>query len=180
MEKQKNNFCVILAGGRGRRLWPSSRMERPKQFIDFFGTGRTLLQTTYDRFQSFMLEENIYVCTSQEYVDLVHEQLPELPDEHLLVEPVNRNTAPSVAWAGRRIHNMCDEARVIVTPSDLHVVGDEAFAKDVLKGLDFVAKRDLMLTMGIRPTRPEPGYGYIQLGEPTATEGIGKVQSFTD
>ena len=180
MEKQKNNFCVILAGGRGRRLWPSSRMERPKQFIDFFGTGRTLLQTTYDRFLSFMLEENIYVCTSQEYVDLVHEQLPELPDEHLLVEPVNRNTAPSVAWAGRRIHNMCDEARVIVTPSDLHVVGDEAFAKDVLKGLDFVAKRDLMLTMGIRPTRPEPGYGYIQLGEPTATEGIGKVQSFTE
>lgn len=174
------NFCVILAGGRGRRLWPSSRTDRPKQFIDFFGTGRTQLQTTYDRFQSFMLRDNIYVCTSEEHVELVREQLPELASDHLLVEPVNRNTAPAVAWAGRRIHNCCDDARIIVTPSDQYVVGDEAFRNDVIKGLNFVAERDLMLTMGIRPTRPEPGYGYIQIGEPTVAQGINKVQSFTE
>lgn len=180
MKMQDNNFCVILAGGRGKRLWPSSRMDCPKQFIDFFGTGRTQLQTTYDRYAAFMLKNNIYIGTSQEYVRLIREQLPELPEDHLLVEPINRNTAPTVAWAGRHIHNKCDNARIIITPSDLHVVDDAAFQQNVLKGLDFVAERDLMLTMGIRPTRPEPGYGYIQAGEPTMAEGINKVRSFTE
>lgn len=162
------------------RLWPSSRSEHPKQFIDFFGTGRTQLQSTFDRFVSFICKENIYISTSKEYVHLVREQLPELPDEQLLVEPVNRGTAPSVARAGRRIHNACEDARIIVTPSDQLVMGDEAFRNNVLAGLDYVGTNDLMLTMGIRPTRPEPGYGYIQIGEPTLAKGIHKVQSFTE
>lgn len=180
MEKQSNNFCVILAGGRGRRLWPSSRQECPKQFLDFFGTGRTQLQATYDRFAAFIPVENIYVTVSIEHEQLVRKQLPELPADNVLVEPVNRNTAPSVAWAGRRIHSRCDDARIIVTPSDQFVLNEEAFREDVLEGLDFVDNSNVMLTMGIRPTRPEPGYGYIQIGEPTLAKGIHKVQSFTE
>ena len=180
MESNNRNYCVILAGGHGMRLWPSSRAERPKQFIDFFGSGRTQLQSTYDRFAAFIPEDHIYVSTGKEYVSMVKEQLPSLADDRLLVEPVNRNTAPSVARAGRRIHNLSDDACIIVTPSDQLVMNDEAFRQDVLNGLDFVASRDLMLTMGIRPSRPEPGYGYIQIGEPTVAQGIHKVQSFTE
>ena len=180
MQFLKNNFCVILCGGRGLRLWPTSRQERPKQFLDFFGTGRTQLQATFDRFAQFILPDNIYVCTSREYEHLVREQLPELPESHVLVEPVVRNTAPSVAWAGRRIHRLCADARIIVTPSDQFVVGDERYRDNVLEALDFVGRHDLMLTMGVRPTRPEPGYGYIQMGETTSSDHIFKVQSFTE
>lgn len=173
-------FCVILAGGKGRRLWPSSRVERPKQFLDFFGTGRTLLQQTFDRFKQFIPTDHIYVNTEQEYAQLVCEQLPEIDQEHVLVEPVSRNTAPAVAWAGRRIHRHGDNACIVVTPADQLVIGDEAFQRNVLEGLDFVSKNNIMLTMGIRPTRPEPGYGYIQMGEPTLAKGINRVTSFTE
>ena len=103
MEKTKSNYCVILAGGKGRRLWPSSREDRPKQFIDFFGTGRTQLQTTFDRFSKIIPLENIFICTCQEYLSLVKEQVPDIDERNILVEPINRNTAPSVAWANMRI-----------------------------------------------------------------------------
>lgn len=178
--KNKDYFCVILAGGKGRRLWPTSRTDLPKQFIDFFGTGRTLIQQSYDRFKRFIPEENIYVSTEHEYVSLVKEQLPMLDSEHLLVEPVNRNTAPAVAWAGRRIHRNGDNSCIVVTPADQLIIGEEAFERDILEGLDFVSKNQIMLTMGIKPTRPEPGYGYIQMGEPTLARGINKVMSFTE
>lgn len=174
------NYCVILAGGKGRRLWPSSRLERPKQFMDFFGCGRSLLQQTYDRFVQFMPNDHIYVCTSKEHLGRVRQQLPDLPADHVLAEPVNRNTAPSVAWAGRRIHRESDDARIIITPSDQLVLDEERFRRNVLDALDYVADNDILLTMGIQPTRPEPGYGYIQMGEPTLAEGISKVQSFTE
>ncbi|MBR2233927.1 MAG: mannose-1-phosphate guanylyltransferase [Prevotella sp.] len=180
MEIQPNNYCIILAGGRGKRLWPSSRMEKPKQFVDFFGTGRTQLQSTYDRMMAFIPKENIYVCTCENFTALTHEQLPDLPIDNIFEEPVNRNTAPSVAWAGVRIYRRDKEARVIVVPSDQFIVGDDCFRECVLGGLDFVAQNDLMLTMGVKPTRPEPGYGYIQMGESTLTTGICKVQSFTE
>ena len=180
MEIQSNNFCVILAGGRGKRLWPSSRKMCPKQFVDFFGTGRTQLQSTYDRMVNILSKENIYICTSEQYADLARQQLPDVPAENVMVEPVNRNTAPSVAWAGVRIHRQCEDARVIIVPSDQYIVGEEKFRESVVRGLDFVAENDIILTMGIQPTRPEPGYGYIQMGEPTLTEGINKVQSFTE
>ena len=180
MEKRSDNFCVILAGGKGKRLWPSSRIERPKQFIDFFGTGRTQLQTTFDRMCKIVPAENIFVCTSHEYTPLVREQLPELKGENMLSEPVNRNTAPSVAWAGARIHRLCEDARIIVVPSDQFIVGEEAFIRNVITGLDYIAEHDIMLTMGIQPTRPEPGYGYIQMGDATLMPGISKVQSFTE
>ena len=180
MENPSNNYCIILAAGRGMRLWPSSRKAKPKQFIDFFGTGRTQLQSTFDRMAAIVPADNIYVCTNMEYADLVHEQLPELPEEHMLTEPVNRNTAPAVAWAGVTIHRRCEDARVIVVPSDQFIVGEDKFKANVLEGLDFVGDNSIMLTMGIRPTRPEPGYGYIQMGEPTLVPGISKVLSFTE
>jgi len=180
MESFHPNYCVILAGGKGRRLWPSSRIEKPKQFLDFFGTGRTLLQQTFDRFSRFIPQGHIYICTTREYLPLVHEQLPTIDEEHVLVEPVNRNTAPTVAWAGHRIHRESDDARIVVTPADQLVIDDQAFERNMLEGLAFVGQNDIILTMGIRPSRPEPGYGYIQVGEPTLSSGINKVQSFTE
>lgn len=180
MEKNTNNYCLILAGGRGRRLWPYSRDKRPKQFIDFFGCGRSQLQSTYDRFASILPKENILVCTNCDYIDLVREQLPEVEDCNLFAEPVNRNTAPSVAWAVTHILKRNGKANVIVTPSDLFVLNEQIFDENVLRGLEYVAAHDDILTMGVKPTRPEPGYGYIQAGDATETDGVFRVQSFTE
>ncbi|MBP5339681.1 MAG: mannose-1-phosphate guanylyltransferase [Prevotella sp.] len=180
MSNLNNNYCIILAGGRGKRLWPSSRQEHPKQFVDFFGTGRTQLQSTFDRISGIIPNDHIYICTCKEFEPLVHAQLPDIDERHVLCEPVNRNTAPAVAWAGVRIHRECSDASVLVVPSDQLIVDDAAFRRCVEEGLDFVAKTDIILTMGIRPTRPEPGYGYIQMGEPSLYAGISKVQSFTE
>ncbi len=161
-------------------MWPSSRMERPKQFIDFFGTGRSLLQQTYDRMARIIPADHIYVATSHEFLGRVRQQLPEVPAEHVLAEPICRNTAPAIAWAGRRIHRESDYARIIAVPADQLILDEQAFAQNVLDGLDFTAENDIILTMGIKPSRPEPGYGYIQIGEPTLAAGIHKVQSFTE
>lgn len=180
MDMNNANYCVILAGGRGRRLWPYSRKNEPKQFLDFFGCGRTLLQSTFDRFARIMPKENIYVCTNAEFAGTVAEQLPDLPAANIIAEPVSRNTAPSVALADVLIYKRDADARVIITPSDMLVMNDEAFTSNVLQGLDFVAESDMLLTMGVKPTRPEPGYGYIQAGEPTGAAGVYKVQSFTE
>ncbi len=179
MTSTNNNYCVILAGGKGRRLWPVSREERPKQFIDFFGTGRTQLQSTYDRFARIVPKENIYVNTNESCAALVHEMLPDLPPGNLLAEPIHRNTAPSAAWCIHRIMKLNPDANIVITPSDQVVFGDEAFSRNVNEGLEFVASHDCLLTMGVRPTRPEPGYGYIQLGEPVSGE-VYRVQSFTE
>lgn len=180
MNMNNANYCVILAGGRGRRLWPYSRKNEPKQFLDFFGCGRTLLQSTFDRFSRIMPKENIYVCTNAEFSDTVAEQLPDVPAGNIIAEPVSRNTAPCVTLASVQIYQRDTNARVIITPSDMLVMNDEAFATNILHGLDFVADNELLLTMGVKPTRPEPGYGYIQVGEPTGTAGVYKVQSFTE
>ncbi|UKK51163.1 NTP transferase domain-containing protein [Prevotella sp. E13-17] len=180
MKKNSHNYCVILAGGRGKRLWPTSRTEHPKQFIDFFGTGKTLLQATFDRMAALLPKENIFVCTCREYDKLVHEQLCDLDDDHILYEPVNRNTAPAVAWAGVMIHRCCQDARIVVIPADQMIFNEEAFGKDITDGLDFAAGKDFILTMGIKPSRPEPGYGYIQMGDHTLKDNIYKVQSFTE
>lgn len=180
MEISEKHFGIILAGGRGRRLWPCSREQKPKQFIDFFGTGRTQLQQAYDHLIRLIPRANIYVSTQVEYAHWVSEQLPELPSDNILAEPVARNTAPSVAWAAYRISHVCPDARVIIIPSDQAVIGDDAFRRDVLNCLDFVGKKDCLIAMGVKPTRPEPGYGYIQMGEETETEGLYRVQSFTE
>ena len=176
----KNNYCVILAGGRGRRLWPYSREKHPKQFVDIFGTGRTQLQSTYDRFCKILPKENIFICTNMDFAGLVKEQLPDIPEYNMIYEPVNRNTAPCVAWAVMKINVINENACVIITPSDELVVNEEAFIENVSEGLATVATDDIMLTLGVPPSRPEPGYGYIQLGETYGNNGIYKVQSFTE
>ena len=180
MNVNKNNYCVILAGGKGRRLWPCSRENSPKQFLDFFSTGRTLLQQTYDRMCKFIPAENIYVSTNQEYTHFVKEQLPQLPDDNLMSEPIFRNTAPSVAWATYRINHRDTDARIVVVPSDQTVFKDDVFADNITEGLDFVGQNNCLLTMGVKPTRPEPGYGYIQKGDAVKNEHVFKVKSFTE
>lgn len=174
-----NNYCLILAGGKGRRLWPCSRENHPKQFIDFFGTGRTQLQQTYDRMSKFILPGHILVNTNISYLDLVLQQLPELPREYVMPEPIHRNTTPSIAWAAHRIMHLNPQANLIVVPSDQLITDEEAFKNDVLEGLDFVARHQTLLTMGIKPTRPEPGYGYIQMAENVDHE-VYKVKTFTE
>ena len=180
MTTTQNNYCVILAGGRGRRLWPSSRNNYPKQFIDFFGVGRTQLQQTFDRFSQILPKENIYINTSRDYLDIVREQLPEVSLDHIMAEPIHRNTAPSVAWAVHRISMFDPRANLIVSPSDQSIINEEAFHRDITEGLLFIEKNDALLTMGVSPTRPEPGYGYIQKGVYTGQNDIYKVQAFTE
>ncbi len=176
----KRNFCVILAGGRGRRLWPCSRNLYPKQFIDFFGTGRTQLQETYDRFAKLLPKENIYICTCKEYLVQAREQLPEIPERNILVEPVHRNTAPSVAWANMRILRENPDANIIITPSDQMVLHEDAFVKSLENGIAYVSENNVLLVMGVKPTRPEPGYGYIQLGDQSSELDVYRVKSFTE
>ena len=180
MEIDNKNYCVILAGGMGRRLWPTSRKSYPKQFIDFFGTGRTKLQATYDRFSRLLPTQNIYICTCKEYLPLVKEQLPDLTDLNILVEPVHRNTAPSVAWANMRIKRINPQANIIITPSDQMVLNEEKFQRSIETGINYVSENNVLLAMGVRPTRPEPGYGYIQLGDQSCKPDVFCVKSFTE
>lgn len=174
-----NRYCVIMCGGIGSRFWPYSRTERPKQFIDFFGTGRSLLQMTYDRIVRYVRPENIIAVTNRSYAALVSEQLPQLLPENILLEPARRNTAPCVAWASRHIAARNADASVIVVPSDHLITREEQFADAVLEGFDFVENNDALLTLGITPTRPETGYGYIQVGKPVCGN-IRKVKTFTE
>ncbi len=175
----KNNFCVILAGGIGTRLWPSSRMQKPKQFIDFLGTGETLLQATYRRFGKFIDKDNIFVVSNESYKDLVQEQLPALDENNLLLEPMRRNTVPSVTWAAFEICHRNPNACIVVSPADQLITNEEKFEDDLIVGLDYVSRHKRLLTIGIVPTRPETAYGYIQMAEKMDND-IFKVQSFTE
>ncbi len=177
---ENNDFCVILAGGRGRRLWPASRNEHPKQFMDFFGTGKTMLQTTFNRFANILPKENIYICTCKEYLELVKEQLPEVPEINIMLEPIHRNTAPSVAWAAMRILQRNSDANIIISPSDQLVLDEGAFNHSMSVGVTYVSENDVLLAMGVKPTRPEPGYGYIQIGDLSCKPEVFKVKSFTE
>ena len=180
----KNIFCVIMAGGIGSRFWPLSKTKRPKQFLDILGTGRTLLQQTYDRFIKLMPPEQIFVVSNLEYNELIVEQLPGLPEENILLEPLRRNTAPCIDYANFRIHRKNPEAKVVVAPSDHLIIKEEEFLRLVKQGLDFVASNHALLTMGIVPSRPETGYGYIQsIGRKVKgyeSTGLRKVKTFTE
>ena len=162
---ENNNYCVIMAGGIGSRFWPYSRKSKPKQFLDFFGMGRTLLQQTFDRYSKIVPEENIFVATNSQYKDLVKEQLPQLNQEQILLEPTRRNTAPCVAWASAHISKMEPDANIIVAPADHLILKEGEFIEAIMKGLDFVAQSPQLLTLGIKPNRPETGYGYIQVAD---------------
>lgn len=172
-------YCVIMCGGIGSRFWPVSRTGRPKQFLDFLGTGRTLLQMTFDRIVPLVPAENILVVTNADYAPLIAEQLPELKPEQILLEPARRNTAPCIAWAARHVLARDPEASMIVTPSDHLVTRERVFHEAVERGFEFVESHEALLTLGIKPSRPETGYGYIQLGE-RETDGINRVKTFTE
>lgn len=166
---QSNNHLVIMAGGVGSRFWPMSTTEHPKQFIDVLGVGRTLLQLTYDRFSGVVLSDNVWVVTNQKYVDLVHEQLPEMPLNHILSEPCRRNTAPCIAYVSWRIKKENPKANIVVSPSDHVVMDNTEFRRVVTNCMKFTAETDAIVTLGMKPTRPETGYGYIQADLSTAS-----------
>ena len=176
-----NNYCLILAGGNGSRLWPVSRTTRPKQFMDLLGTGRTMLQQTYDRIVRFIDPSHIYLSTNVDYLPLVHEQLPEVDDAHILEEPVRRGTLAAVAWGTVVIAKKNLQANILVTPSDHIIVGEDDYRRDLLAGLDFVSRHEKLLVTGIKPSRPETGYGYIQIDDGhVEAPGIYTVKSFTE
>ncbi len=176
----KHRYCVIMCGGIGSRFWPYSRSSRPKQFIDFLGTGRSLLQMSYDRILPVVQKENILIVTNEQYAPLVREQLPELAPEQILLEPARRNTAPCIAWAAYHISAIDPEASIIVAPSDHLITRDALFQESILKGFEFVENNDALLTLGIKPSRPETGYGYIQVGQPVGDGTICQVKTFTE
>ncbi len=156
------NHLVIMAGGVGSRFWPMSTPAKPKQFIDVLGTGRTLLQLTVERFASICPIENVWVVTSVKYKELVKEQLPEIPESNILLEPCMRNTAPCIAYVAWKIKQKDADANLVISPSDHLVMDVPEFRRVVCKGLEFVAGSDRILTLGVLPVRPETGYGYIK------------------
>lgn len=168
-----------MSGGIGNRFWPYSNGKMPKQFLDFFGTGRSLLQTTYDRFSKIVPRENILVVTNDGYAELTKQQLPELADDQILLEPIRRNTAPCIAYATYRIQAINPDANIIVTPSDHLIIKSDQFIADINKGLEFVDKHEVLLTLGIKPTRPETSYGYIQVCV-DKIDSVHKVKTFTE
>ncbi|MDU1891954.1 MAG: mannose-1-phosphate guanylyltransferase [Dysgonomonas sp.] len=175
----KNNYCVIMSGGIGSRFWPFSREARPKQFLDFFGTGRSLLQMTVDRFRKILPVENIYIVTNKEYEKMVQDELPELKPNQILLEPMRRNTAPCIAFATYHINSFAPDANIVVAPSDHLILREDDFVSTIQNALAFVEKHNTLLTLGIRPSRPETGYGYIQMSE-EHLDGVTKVKVFTE
>lgn len=178
----KNNYALIMAGGVGSRFWPVSRTEYPKQFIDFFGVGKTLIQSTYDRFVKICPPENIFVVTNEIYADLIREQLPELKDNQILEEPIMRNTAPCIAYGCMKIAQSNPDAIIVVAPSD-HTIGQpEAFSAAIMQSMQAASENNCLLTLGIKPSRPDTGYGYIQYTDNRldSDETIHKVKLFTE
>jgi mannose-1-phosphate guanylyltransferase len=181
--KSKNEYCVIMAGGVGSRFWPMSRTDHPKQFIDVLGSGRTLLQQTYDRFVRICRKENILVVTNEAYIGLVKEQLPEMSDDNILSEPARKNTAPCIAYAAYRIAQKNPKGVMVVAPSDHLILKEETFIKAIRSCFRKAGSEDCLVTLGIKPTRPDTGYGYIQFQEPETKEKdkrIKKVKTFTE
>ena len=175
----RKNHVVIMAGGVGSRFWPLSTPEYPKQFIDILGCGRTLIQLAVDRFKGICPMKNFWVVTNAKYVDIVKQQLPEIPAEHILAEPVARNTAPCIAWACWSIKTEDPSANVVVTPADAVVMNPEEFRRVISNALEFTEKKNVIVTIGIKPSRPETGYGYVEAREAVEGEICG-VKAFKE
>ena len=203
MGMKDNNYCVIMAGGVGSRFWPYSREEKPKQFLDFFGTGRSLLQMTIDRFRPIVPIENMFIVTNIAYKRLIMEQVPDIKESQILCEPARRNTAPCIAYATAHIRALClrragltaanqdwsreeMKANIVVAASDHLILAEEKFRQTILKAFDFVSQNKAICTLGMQPTRPETGYGYIQYLKDRCTDGtqtndgIYPVKTFTE
>ena len=172
-----------MAGGIGSRFWPLSTADRPKQFIDILGIGKTLLQLTFERFNRIIPAENFFVVTSERYKEVVMEQLPLLNESQLLLEPLRRNTAPCIAYATHKIASICPTAKIVVSPSDHLILKEDLFLNEIEKGLQFAEENNVLVTLGIQPSRPETGYGYIQVSEKLKYnhfDNLFKVKTFTE
>ena len=169
-----------MAGGIGSRFWPMSRTGYPKQFLDILNQGRTLIQSTYDRFAQFIPKENIYVVTSQQYESIVAKQLPDILPANILSEPSRKNTAPCVAYISYKLHQLNPKSNLICAPADHLILDETAFIKVSLEALDFTAKHNALLTLGVKPSYPNTGYGYIQYEEQSVTDNIYKIKTFTE
>lgn len=179
--KKDNNFAIIMAGGIGSRFWPLSDENKPKQFIDILGTGKTLIQQTYDRLKQVCPEKNILVVTSNKYVSIVKDQLKDITENNILAEPYRRNTAPCIAYASYKIFLKCKTANIIVAPSDHIIMEGDIFKQTLVEGINFVENNDMLLTLGIVPNRPETGYGYIQINKGIkGFNHIKNVKTFTE
>jgi mannose-1-phosphate guanylyltransferase len=181
MEKNKNYYAIIMAGGIGTRFWPYSRSSKPKQFIDILGTGKSLLQHTYDRFEKHFEKENIYIVANQAYTPLIKQQIVGISDECILEEPSAKNTAVCIAYATSKIQKINTHAVCVVAPSDHLILDEEKFYFNVIQSLQYAQKHEALITLGIRPSRPDTGYGYIQYHEEKdSTDNVFKVKTFTE
>jgi len=175
-----NQYVAIMAGGIGSRFWPVSRMAYPKQFLDILGTGRTLIQGTFDRFAKFIPVSNIYIVTSEEYRHIVAEQLPDIPAENILCEPSRKNTAPCIAYISFKLAALNPLGSLICAPADHIILDDTAFCKVCLEAMDFVVKHRALITLGIKPSHPNTGYGYIQFEQQPVSDNVFQVKTFTE
>ncbi len=173
-----------MAGGVGSRFWPFSRTKKPKQFLDIMGVGKTLIQQTYERFAKVIPRENIIIVSNKEYEGLIYDQIPGITEKQVLLEPMRRNTAPCIAYANYKIQDQNPNANIIVAPSDHLILKEQEFLEVVGRGLEFVEKKDALLTLGILPSRPETGYGYIQISGDKSSiklnDSLRKVKTFTE
>jgi mannose-1-phosphate guanylyltransferase len=176
----KNNYVAIMAGGIGSRFWPMSRTNFPKQFLDILNTGRTLIQSTFDRFATFIPVENIYIVTADAYRDIVKQQLPDIPEENILCEPSRKNTAPCIAYVSYKLAQLNPDANLICAPADHLILDVEAFKQTCLSALEFTDHIKALLTLGIKPTNPNTGYGYIQFEPLAVSNNVYKVKTFTE
>ena len=176
----KNHYVAIMAGGIGSRFWPMSRTELPKQFLDILNTGKTLIQSTFDRFSKFIPIENIYVVTSENYRAIVTEQLPFLRAENILCEPSRKNTAPCIAYISYKLAQINSEANLICAPADHIITDEDSFEAICLDALKFTANIKALLTLGVKPTNPNTGYGYIQYEQLAVSNNVYKVKTFTE
>jgi mannose-1-phosphate guanylyltransferase len=176
-----NNYVAIMAGGVGSRFWPASRTAKPKQFLDILGVGKTLLQMTYERHLRLVPKENIFIVTNAQYRDLVKEQLPEITDNQILGEPSRNNTAPCLAYMTLKLQGINPKANFIVASSDHLILKEEVYLAKIQQAFDFVSQDDVLMTLGITPTRPDTGYGYINFAKRDANDdGIFKVKQFRE
>ncbi len=176
-----HNYVVIMAGGVGSRFWPASREEKPKQFLDMLGLGKSLLRHTYERFTQITDPSKIYVVTNERYRDLVKEHIPEISHKQILGEPSRNNTAPCVAYASLKLYDLDPEANLVVAPSDHFIAQEQDFLQVIHKSLEFVASGEFILTLGMRPHRPDTGYGYIELGDAlSGTSAIHETIAFKE
>ena len=176
----KNNYVAIMAGGIGSRFWPMSRTNHPKQFLDILNTGRTLIQATYDRFSKFILPENIYIVTSEQYRETVEKQLPDITPGNILYEPSRKNTAPCIAYISYKLYQQNTNANLICAPADHLIFNEEGFKQTCSEALKFTAHIKALVTLGIKPSYPNTGYGYIQHEPHAVSENIFKVKTFTE